>query len=74
MAKWVRPPAEATLACWRFPTTPSHLGGSHPCITVLLNQRLNVQVGCRKRGISKAHALLSKGNYAPIVSGHKCLF
>lgn len=73
-AKWVRPPAEATLARWPFPTTSRHLGGSHPCITVLLNQRLNVQVGCHNRGISKAHALLSEGNNAAIVWGHKCLF
>lgn len=51
-----RPPIEAALIRWPFPTTSRHLGGSHPCITVLLNQRLNVQVvpevGCCECGIS----------------------
>lgn len=71
-------PDPRPLARWPFPTTSRHLGGSHPCITVLLNQRLNVQVvpevGCHNRGIRKAHAPLSKRNNAPIVWGHKCLF
>lgn len=65
-------------AHWPFPTTSRHLGGSHPCVAALLNQRLNGQVvpevGCHHRGISKAHAPLSKRNNATIVSGHKCLF
>lgn len=78
MAKRARPPAEATLARWPVPTTSGHLGGSHPCVAGLLNQRLNVQVvlevGCCNRGTTKAHALLSTGNNASIVSGHKCLF
>lgn len=55
-----------TLTHWHFPTTPRHLGGSHPCITVLLNHRLNAQVvpevGYCECGISKAHALLSSRN------------
>lgn len=67
-ARQGRPPIEATLTHWPFPTTSRHLGGSHPCITVLLNQRLNVQVvpevGCCECGISKAHALLSQRNNA----------
>lgn len=33
------PHAETTLTHWPFPTTSRHLGGSHPCITVLLNQK-----------------------------------
>lgn len=62
------PPTEATPTGWPFPTTSRHLGGSHPCITALLNQRLNVEVvlevGCCKCGISKAHALLSRTDNA----------
>lgn len=61
-----QPLIEATLTHWPFPTTSRHLGGSHPCKTVLLNQRLNAQVvlevGCCECGISKAHALLSQRN------------
>lgn len=67
-ARQDRPPIEATLTHWPFPTTSRHLGGSHPCITLLLNQRLNVEVvpevGCCECGISKAHALLSQRNNA----------
>lgn len=67
-ARQGRPPIEATLTHWSFPTTSRHLGGSHPCITLLLNQRLNVEVvqevGCCECGISKAHALLSQRNNA----------
>lgn len=73
IVKVLCPFIEATLTYGPFPTTSRHLGGSHPCITVFLIQRLNVEVvpevGCCKCGISKAHARLSEGNNTALCVG-----